>query len=70
MSELRAKLSSFIRQVEEGESLYITRRGIRVAEIRPLERKKLPLTLGCAKSDDYHMAPDFDEPLEEMKEYT
>ena len=68
--ETKTHLSDIIQRVLEGEHFYITRRGKRVAELRPVTQEQLPLEHGCARNDDYYMAPDFDDPLEEMKEYT
>jgi len=47
-----------------------TRRGRRVAELRPVRPERLPLTKGEGKNPGYSMAPDFDEPLEDMTEYS
>jgi hypothetical protein len=41
-----------------------------VAELRPpVPKKPAKAKFGCAKSPGFYMAPDFDEPLEEFKEY-
>jgi prevent-host-death family protein len=68
--EAKTHLSDIVQRVLKGESFYITRRGKRVAELRPVVPEKLPLEHGCAANDGYRMSPDFDEPLDEMKEYT
>ena len=53
-----------------GETIYITKHGKRVAELRPPAPKKhTKAKRGCAKGPGFYMAPDFDEPLEEFKEY-
>jgi prevent-host-death family protein len=67
--DAKTHLSDLIRRVMTGESFYITRRGQRVAEIRPVQEEKRPLKKGCAKNDGYFMSPDFDAPLEDLKEY-
>jgi prevent-host-death family protein len=69
MFESKMKLSELVRRVLEGERFYITRRGKRVAELRPVEEDKKPLVRGCAKNAGYEMADDFDDPLEDMKDY-
>lgn len=69
MFEAKTHLSEIIQKVLAGEHFYITRRGKRVAELRPVQKERVPLQRGCARSDGYFMAPDFDEPLEDMQEY-
>jgi len=53
----------------KGERFYITRRGKRVAELRPVEAERQPLSRGCARNPGYRMAEDFDHPLEDLKDY-
>ena len=67
--DAKAHLSELIRKVMSGQRFYITRRGKRVAEIRPVLPDKKPLSRGCARNDEYSMSADFDEPLEDFKEY-
>ena len=70
--EAKTHLSQLLDRVEEGQSIYITRRGKRVAQLVPPEpKKKKKSGWGCAKGKpgEFYMAPDFDEPLEEFKEY-
>ncbi len=68
--ESKTHLSEILERVVNGESFYITKRGRRVAELRPVEPEKRTLTRGCATNPDYSMAPDFDAPLEDFEEYT
>lgn len=67
--EVKTHLSEIIQRVIAGERFYITRRGKRVAELGPPTTEREPLTRGCAKNSDYHMASDFDAPLEDLAEY-
>jgi prevent-host-death family protein len=68
--EAKTHLSRLLDEVAGGETVYITKHGKRVAELRPPEPKKhTRAKFGCAKSPNFYMAPDFDEPLEEFKEY-
>ncbi len=67
--DAKAHLSELIRKVMSGQRFYITRRGRRVAEIRPVSSDKKPLSRGCARNDNYYMSPDFDLQLEDLKEY-
>jgi prevent-host-death family protein len=66
--EAKTHLSRLLDEVEKGEAIYITRHGKRVARLLPVEAKK-KAKRGCAKGPGFYMAPDFDEPLEEFKEY-
>jgi len=67
--EAKTHLSELIQRVSSGESFFITRRGERVAELRPIEQTRLPLERGCAANASYRMAPDFDEALEDLEDY-
>ena len=66
--EAKTHLSDILRRVQSGERFYITRRGERLAELRPAEPARKPLQKGCACNDGYFMAPDFDAPLPEMED--
>jgi prevent-host-death family protein len=68
--DTKTHLSDLIRRVMRGERFYITKRGKRVAELRPASEEKRPLERGCAKKNGYVMSVDFDEPLDDMKDYT
>lgn len=68
--EAKTHLSKLLDWVEEGQSVYITRRGVRIAQLvppRPERRRKG--RRGSARGKDFYMAPDFDEPLEAFKDY-
>lgn len=67
--ETKTHLSELLERVVAGESFIITRRGRRVAELRPVEPERLPLQRGQAKNDDYFMSEDFDAPLEDLEDY-
>ena len=67
--ESKTHFSEIIQRVMDGERFYITRRGKRVAELRPVEKEKEPLTRGCAYNSGYRMNEDFNQPLSDMEEY-
>jgi prevent-host-death family protein len=67
--ESKAKLSELVQRVVDGERFYITRRGQRVAELRPVQEQRRPLVRGAGKNPGYMMAEDFDSPLDDMKDY-
>jgi prevent-host-death family protein len=68
--ETKTHLSEIVQRVEKGERYFITRRGRRVAELRPVAAERLPLERGEARNRGYFMAPDFDEPLQDLAEYS
>lgn len=70
--ESKTHLSELIEKVQkEGVTYRITKRGKAVAELRPLEapKKPFPLKRGYGKGTVIYMAPDFDAPLEDFKDY-
>lgn len=68
--EAKTHLSELLDEVEHGQVIYLTRRGKRIAELRPVTPAKLPLTRGSAKNPGYRMAPDFDEIPADFADYT
>lgn len=67
--EAKTHLSKLLDVVEKGDRVFITRHGKRIAELSPIKNTK-KATFGCAKGPGFYMAPDFDEPLDDFKEYT
>jgi prevent-host-death family protein len=67
--DARTHLSELLEEVERGQVIYLTRRGRRVAELRPVTPAKLPLMRGSARNDGYAMAPDFDATPDDFGDY-
>jgi prevent-host-death family protein len=67
--EAKTYLSEILQEVAKGVRFVITRRGRPIAELRPIEEKKLPLERGCAANPGYRMSADFDEPLADLRDY-
>lgn len=67
--EAKTKLSSLLAQVEKGRSFYITKHGRRIAEVRPVAKKRPRAKFGSGKGTILYMAPDFDAPLGCFKDY-
>jgi len=66
----QARLNALIEQLRPGEGVVITRDDTPVARlIAEGTRQRLPRQLGTIKGSVLSMAPDFDAPLEEFKEY-
>ncbi len=68
MFDAKTHLSDIIREVMAGKRFFITRRGKRVAEIRPIPEDKKDLVRGCASNPGYRMSDDFDAPIEGMED--
>lgn len=69
--EAKTHLAELLDRVEQGETVRITRRGKLIAELGPpktSEERPRP-KFGSAKGLILYMAPDFDAPLEEFREY-
>lgn len=66
--EAKTHLSKLLDAVERGETITITRHGKRVATLQPVVERKRGKR-GSGKGDRFYMAPDFDAPLEDFKEY-
>jgi len=66
--EAKTNLSKLLDAVEHGKRIYITRHGKRVAELGPVRHPRRA-EFGSAKGKPFYMAPDFDDPLEEFREY-
>ena len=68
--QAKTHLSRLLDEVAGGETIHITKHGKRVAELRPpAPKKQAKSKFGCVKGSGFYMAPDFDKPLEEFKEY-
>jgi prevent-host-death family protein len=67
--EAKTHLSKLLDAVENGDRVYITSRGKRIAELSAVKNNQ-KATFGCAKGPGFFMAPDFDAPLDDFKEYS
>ena len=67
--EAKTHLSRLLDAVQSGERVVITRHGKAVAELSPPPKEQQRAKFGCAKGEDFYMAPDFDAPLEDFKGY-
>ena len=68
--QAKTHLSELVDEVERGQVIYLTRRGRRVAELRPVTSARQPLTRGSAKNRRYRMAPDFDATPADFADHT
>jgi prevent-host-death family protein len=67
--EAKTHLSRLLDDVANGETVYITKYGEKVAKLVPVNREKKKAVRGCAKGSGFYMSPDFDEPLDDFKDY-
>lgn len=70
IQEAQSRLSDLIHNLSPGDELIITENNQPVARLSRSEPKtQWPCQAGSAKGRPHWMAPDFDAPLEEFKEY-
>jgi antitoxin (DNA-binding transcriptional repressor) of toxin-antitoxin stability system len=70
MEDVQARLPQILDELAPGEEVVITRGGKPVARLTwPGEIAGMPHRLGTLKGTVTYMAPDFDAPLEDFKEY-
>jgi antitoxin (DNA-binding transcriptional repressor) of toxin-antitoxin stability system len=69
LSVAQAHLGDLISGLKPGEELAITEAGAPVAKLVRTPRTSWPCKAGSAKDTSHWMAPDFDAPLEDFREY-
>ena len=69
LEEAQARLPQLIEQLQPGEEITLTDQGRPVAQVKKVERTSWPCKAGSYKKADFRMAPDFDAPLDDFKEY-
>jgi antitoxin (DNA-binding transcriptional repressor) of toxin-antitoxin stability system len=69
LEEAQARLPQLIRQLQPGKEITITDQGQPWAQVKKAERTSWPCKAGSYRKAEFWMAPDFDAPLEEFKEY-
>ena len=68
LEEAQARLPELLGQLQAGEEMIITDHGHPLAQVKKAERTSWPCKAGSARGKVW-MAPDFDAPLEDFKEY-
>jgi antitoxin (DNA-binding transcriptional repressor) of toxin-antitoxin stability system len=69
IEEAQAHLTELIEKLRPGEEIIIVEGDNPIAAIRRKERDSWPCQPGTAKGTKHGMAPDFDAPLEDFREY-
>jgi antitoxin (DNA-binding transcriptional repressor) of toxin-antitoxin stability system len=69
LEEAQAKLPELIMGMNPGEELLIAQQGQPMAKLVRSQRTSWPCQAGSAADKILWIAPDFDEPLDDFKEY-
>ena len=67
--EAKTRLAELLAEVHRGQCFHITREGRPIAKLVPLPAKSKKRRVGFAPGLIKYMAPDFDAPLEDFREY-
>ena len=70
LDHLQSHLTEIISGLSPGEQLVIVDNGEPVATLTRHHRGQWPCKAGSAKTTKHWMAPDFDAPLEDFREYS
>lgn len=69
IEEAQARLPEIVQRLQPGEEITITDHDKPLAQVRKSPRTSWPCTAGSAKDSILRIAPDFDAPLDEFREY-
>ena len=69
LEEAKAHLDTLIDHLKPGEEILITDQGQPLAQVKKAERTSWPCKAGSYRKAEFWMAPDFDAPLDDFKEY-
>lgn len=70
LEQAQAKLEELIEELSPGDSLVITKNNAIIATLARMDTaEEWPCKAGSEKDTQHWMAPDFDAPLEDFKEY-
>jgi antitoxin (DNA-binding transcriptional repressor) of toxin-antitoxin stability system len=69
LDHVQAHLREIVTSLQPGEEVVLTENGEPLAKLVKMERTSWPCQAGSAKDKILWIAPDFDAPLEEFKEY-
>ena len=69
LEEAQAHLRDIVHELQPGEEIVLTDNGLPLAKLVRTERTSWPCKAGSAKDKILWIAPDFDAPLEDFREY-
>lgn len=69
LEEAQSRLKDIIEALSPGEQVVITRDDQPIATLTRAAPESAASKAGCYRKEEFWMAPDFDAPLEDFKEY-
>jgi antitoxin (DNA-binding transcriptional repressor) of toxin-antitoxin stability system len=69
LEEAQKTLPELLHRLHPGEEILISDHGQPLAQLKKAERTSWPCKAGSYQKPGFWMAPDFDAPLDEFKEY-
>lgn len=69
IEEVQTNFAGIIQRLQPGEEITVVDHGEPLAQVKKADRKSWPCQPGSAKEQILWIAPDFDAPLEDFKEY-
>ena len=69
IKEAKSKLSELIHNLKPGDEVIITEKNVPIARLLSTAAPPVQRKLGSLRGTVKYMAPDFDAPLDEFKEY-
>jgi antitoxin (DNA-binding transcriptional repressor) of toxin-antitoxin stability system len=69
LEDAQTRLREIVADLQPGEEIMLTENGQPLAKLVRMERTSWPCKAGSAKDTIHWMAPDFNAPLDEFKEY-
>ena len=69
IEEAQARLPEIVASLNPGDQIAIVQAGEEIARLTRSSRKQWPCKAGSYRKTEFWMAPDFDAPLDEFKEY-
>ncbi|HLA84566.1 MAG TPA: type II toxin-antitoxin system prevent-host-death family antitoxin [Thermoguttaceae bacterium] len=70
LDDAKTRLPEIISQLNPGEQIVIVKNGEPIALLTRSQQTQWPCAAGSAKDTPHWMAPDFDAPLEDFREYS
>ena len=69
LEEASTNLAQLLQRLQPGEEILITDQGQPMAQLKKAGPNSWPCKAGSYRKADFWMAPDFDAPLQEFREY-
>jgi len=69
LEQAQGQLRELIAGLQPGQEVILTDNGLPLAKLVGMERTNWPCKAGTARDEIVWIAPDFDAPLEDFKEY-